>query len=161
MKPFLRIIAAFAALAIVGSIMSATGSAQAAPAAPSERATTPALVAKAERDAQRAVRCFRKCFGAVSMSRDQAWGGYINTPTRKGAIQRAHKRCKSLSNYPGQCRKLGWVRNGCMAVAIKTNSQGWITSWATGYANRKAVANRKAKKRNGGGKIRASICTAN
>lgn len=101
-------------------------------------------------------------FGSIAMSPDQAYGGAYNYRTKAKAKGVAMRGCKRNSNYPGKCRSMGWVRNGCMAVAIKTNSSGWITAWASGYARNRAGAKRQAFKRlpGSGGRIRASVCTA-
>jgi hypothetical protein len=158
MKILHRLLGVFAVAAIAGALLSTTGPAEAAPVATTDRVTKVTTAPKAP---QRQQRCFRKCFGAISMSPDQAWGGYRNTATRRAAITRAHKICKRNSAFPGRCTKMGWVRNGCMAVAIKTNSDGWITDWASGFANTKRAAVREAKNKNNGGRIRAWLCTAN
>src|SRR5688572_29470322 len=111
MKSLYRLLAALAVVALAGTMMSVASPAKAAPA-PADRVSQVTTSAEAP-DRERQQRCFRKCFGAISMSPDQAWGGYRNTATRASAVRKAHNICKRNSAYPGRCRKLGWVRNGC------------------------------------------------
>ena len=152
-----RMIAALAAALLGVSVMSAISPTTAharAVSAPSERVTV-------ERDAQRAAGCrIPNCYAAVSLSPDQAYGYTYNRATRARAVRIAHRKCKANSNYPGQCTKMGSVGNGCMAVAIKTNSNGWITAWATGFGRSARAAKRQAIRRNDGGRIRVWTCTS-
>lgn len=100
-------------------------------------------------------------YGSIAVSPDQAYGYAYDYRTKRGAKTRAMRGCKARSNYPSYCRSMGWVSNGCMAVAIKTRADGWITEWASGYARGKAGAKRNALRRlpGSGGRILTWICT--
>lgn len=103
----------------------------------------------------------RNYYGSIAVSPDQAHGYAYDYRTKRGAKARAMRGCKAKSNYPQYCRSMGWVRNGCMAVAIKTRADGWITQWASGWAGNLPGAKRNAKKRlpGSGGRILTYVCT--
>lgn len=87
-------------------------------------------------------------FGAISVSRDWAAGWAYDYRTRHRAVRASLHNCKIRSNYPGSCRKIVWVRNGCAAVAAKWSpTTGFITrvSWGIAYTKRKAIRRAKAK----------------
>lgn len=100
-------------------------------------------------------------YGSIALSPDQAAGWSYDYRTKKAAKRAAMRSCKNRSGYPQYCRSMGWVSNGCMAAAIKTRADGWITKWASGYARNKAGAKRNALRRlpGSGGRIRAWVCT--
>ncbi|MFT4083558.1 MAG: DUF4189 domain-containing protein [Nocardioides sp.] len=159
MKAIIRVVAAFAVTALGVTTLSLLS--------PAQGATTHAAATRAGQAARAHVgttlgraRCHvPRCYGAISVSPDQAYGWYNDARTRSSAVRKAQRHCKAESNYPGYCRKLGSIGNGCMAVAIKTDSNGWITKWASGFARTLAKAKRHAKHNNGGGRIRAALCT--
>lgn len=166
MRPLIRLIATLAAVVIGASLMSSATTANAA--------TTSTKTAKVQvgrdqlrpatnPDANTVNFCGRcrvpHCFAAISMSPDQAYGWANDRNARYKAVRAAHRNCRAQSNYPGRCTKMGSVGNGCMAVAIKTNSYGWITKWRTGFGKSLRSAKRQAKNRNHGGRIRAAVCT--
>jgi hypothetical protein len=159
-----RLIAAFAVTLLVGlSPLAVPAPTKASPTPASSSAAAPqptiAPVTKVARTSARRCRV-PYCYGAISMSPDRAYGYYVNSPRRKWAVQKAHRRCKAESGYPGYCRKMGSIGNGCMAVAIKTNSDGWITHWKTGFGRSLKAAKRQAHRRLAGwDKIRAALCT--
>ncbi len=158
MKSFVRLFAALAAALLGVTLLSAPISSSASPT-PSDREVRTAPVDKLERS--RAGRCRPPyCFGAISMSPDQAYGLANERSSRSRAVRAAHRRCKAQSNYPGFCQKMGSIGNGCMAVAIRVNSNGWITHWKTGFGRTKYAAKRQALRRNNGGRIRTWLCTS-
>lgn len=101
-------------------------------------------------------------YASIAVSPDQGYGYSYDYRNKKGAKKRAMNGCKNSSHYPQYCRSLGWVRNGCLSVAIKTRSDGWITQWASGWGANRAAAKRKAFKRlpGSGGRILKTVCTS-
>lgn len=100
-------------------------------------------------------------FGAISLSvADGAYGYSYDYPTRAGAQRRAHRGCTNKSRYPGYCRKVVWVRNGCAAVVVKWNANGSIRryNWGVAYTRKRAV---KLAHRNmpAGSRMRVAVCT--
>ncbi|GAA5155433.1 hypothetical protein GCM10023340_40690 [Nocardioides marinquilinus] len=100
----------------------------------------------------------RAYYGAIAMANDGAWGVAYDYRTRAGAYDRALKGCRKNAAYPGTCRKIGWVRNACGAVAAKFNSRGFVTRYKYGFAATKVGAKRKARA-NFGGRIVTWVCT--
>lgn len=133
-------LAAVSAVAAV-SLLVAPGAGASAPAAPSS---------------ERAARAY---FGAIALAADGAAGYAYDFGTKRAALRAAHQRCKSLSDYPDTCTRVGWVRNACGAVAVKFRPDGFVARYKFGWGRSKAVAIRMAK-RNFGGDIRAWVCTA-
>ncbi len=155
----------FAAMVLGGTLLAAApiASAKVAPAAASgpaaERTThSPRLASCAWRQ--------RHCFGAISLNTRNGEVGFANDKRSKSsAIRIAHNSCHRRSTAgagsPGWCKKAGWVRNGCLAVAIRINN-GAIVEWGSGYAYDRAPAQHKAKNKvRGPGriKIRFWLCT--
>lgn len=87
-------------------------------------------------------------YGAISVSPDWAAGWAYDYRTKARALRASLRACKRHSNYPGSCRKIVWVRNGCAAVAAKWDpSTHFITriSWGIGFTKRKAIHRAKRK----------------
>lgn len=105
-------------------------------------------------------RAGRNYFGAIAISVDQAWAVRYDHRTKRSARQAALRKCREVSNYPGRCVVSVWVRNGCAATAVKVNSDGFVTRYASAYARTKRRAqalalNRLSRPR----KILAWVCT--
>lgn len=99
-------------------------------------------------------------YGSIALSaRDNSVGWSYDYRTKRGAIKRAKRECRKASNYPWTCKKVGWVRNGCLALAVRT-SGGSVARWASAYRGSKRAAYRAAKNRCGPGcRKRAYTCT--
>lgn len=87
-------------------------------------------------------RAGRTYFGAIAISVDQAWGVSYDYGTRRVAQRRAVEKFRVNSNYPSRCVVTVWVRNGCAATAVKTDSDGFVTryGWGIGPSPRRAKA---------------------
>jgi hypothetical protein len=159
------VLALAAALLLGGTLLAAApnASAKVAPSTASkpaaERTThTPRLASCPWRQ--------RQCFGAISLNTRTGIVGYANDKRGKAtAIRIAHNSCHTRSTAdggsPGQCTKAGWVRNGCLAVAIRINN-GTLVEWGSGYAYNRAPAQHKAKNKvRGPGRIKIQfwLCT--
>lgn len=146
-----RMILAAVALAAAGMVASLLVPSTTAGAASSAAASAQAGVAA------RAV----NYYGSIALSpADGAVGWSYDYRTRRGAIKRAKRECRQASDYPWRCRKVGWVRNGCLALAVRWNGSGGIARWASAYRYGKRAAYRAAKKRCGPGcRRRAFTCT--
>jgi len=101
----------------------------------------------------------RNYFGAISVASDGAYGYSYDYGTKKKALKKSFKSCKRYSNYPGTCKKIVWVRNGCAAVNVKYNRSGYVKRVKWGVAGSRVAAKRAAR-RNFGGKFLASVCTS-
>jgi hypothetical protein len=96
-------------LVVAGSLaVAASSSAQAAPA-PVDRT---AKVSKIN------------TYGSIQIARNGAWGKSRGYRTIKGAKRRAHRECRQVTRRP--CYDMGWVRNACMAVAVRRGPNGLI-----------------------------------
>lgn len=104
---------------------------------------------------------YGRYYGAIALSRaDGAVGWSYDFRTKKRAGKRALRECKKASDAPWSCRKIAWVRNGCLALAVRWNSNGTIARYKWGVARNKGPAYRKALNKCGYGcKRRAYTCT--
>ncbi|MCU0278446.1 MAG: DUF4189 domain-containing protein [Candidatus Nanopelagicales bacterium] len=100
-------------------------------------------------------------YGAIALSRvDGAVGWSYDYRSKAAAGKAALRECKQSSTVPWSCRKIVWVRNGCVALAVRWNDNGTIGSYAWGVASNKASAYRKALNKCGYGcQRRAWTCT--
>ena len=159
------------ALALVAAMLLGGTLLAAAPTASAKVAPSTASGPAAERTthSQRLVSCAwrqRHCFGAISLNTRTGVVGYANdTRTKATAIRIAHNRCHTRSTadggFPRQCTKAGWVRNGCLAVALRIRN-GAIVEWGSGFAYNRAPAQQKAKNKvRGPGRIKIQfwLCT--
>jgi hypothetical protein len=147
-----------AAMLLGGVLLAAAPTASAAAASSTDRAEQPA---QTERRACQP----RRCFGAVSLNTRTGVVGFANDKGSKSkAISLAHSRCKNKSGadgFPGQCKRAGWVRNGCLALAVRINN-GALVEWGSAYAYNVDPAKRKAKQKvQGPGNVRIQfwLCT--
>jgi len=166
-KTVLRSVLALAVAALLGGTLLATAPSASAKAGPSaERATQTERLATCNWRAH-------QCYGAISLNTRTGVVGYANDKRGKdAAIRIAHRSCKTRSEanggYPGQCTRAGWVRNGCLATAIRINN-GAIVEWGSAYAYNAETKNghlgAKAKARrkvSGPGTVRIAfwLCTS-
>ncbi len=100
-------------------------------------------------------------YGAIALSRvDGAVGWSYDYGTKATAGKAALRECKKASTVPWSCRKIVWVRNGCVALAVRWNDNGTIGRYAWGVASNKATAYSKALNKCGYGcQRRAWTCT--
>jgi len=91
----------------------------------------------------------RNFFGSIALSVDGAWGLSYDYPTKRKALKRARAECKKHSSFPGRCRSAVWVRNGCAAVSVRYNRNGYVTRYAWAVHRYKGPAVRAAKKKCG------------
>lgn len=82
-------------------------------------------------------------YGAIALAFDDGAAGWsYNYKTKRKALTRAQKECKKASDFPGSCRKIAWVRNGCLAVAVLWNgSMVADYGWGLARSKRKAYLN--------------------
>ncbi|MEZ5186928.1 MAG: DUF4189 domain-containing protein [Candidatus Nanopelagicales bacterium] len=101
-------------------------------------------------------------YGAIALSRaDGAVGWSYNFKTKRKAGKRALRECKDASDTPWSCKKIAWVRNGCLALAVRWNSNGTIARYAWGLGRNKRPAYENALRKCGSKcKRRAYTCTA-
>jgi hypothetical protein len=102
----------------------------------------------------------RNYYGAIAISVDQAWAVRYDHRTKRSARRAALRKCREVSDYPRQCVVSVWVRNGCAATAVKVNSDGFVTRYASAYARTKRRAkilalNKLSRPR----KVLAWVCT--
>lgn len=103
----------------------------------------------------------RMRFGAISLNIYTGRYGWANDfLKRKKARNAAQRKCRQGS-YPGYCRKVVWVRNGCASVAVRWNANGSVNRYAWSSAFRTKAAAAKAARKKCGPKCRTrvTICT--
>lgn len=100
-------------------------------------------------------------YGAISVSMADGAGGWsYDYGTKRAAKRAAQRSCKNRSDYPGSCRKIVWVRNGCAAVVARYWSDGSIRRYAWGIGNTKRQAINRAKAElNYLGRTNTWVCT--
>ncbi len=102
----------------------------------------------------------RDYFGAISVSSDNAWGGSYDYANKRKAIKRAQAECKKRSNLPGTCEAAVWVRNGCAALSVRLNPDGYVTHYGWAVNRFKGPAIKAAQKKCGKKCVkRAWVCT--
>lgn len=100
----------------------------------------------------------RAFYGAIALSADSTIAYSYDYRTKRRALRAAYRKCKARAEYPGTCTKVGWVRNGCGAVAVKYGTNGLVSRYKFGWGRTKAIAKANAR-RNFGGQIRGWVCT--
>lgn len=107
-----------------------------------------------------AISAYAHNYGAISLAmtgRGVGWS--YDYPTKRLAGKWAQYECKEIADYPWTCKKIAWVRDGCLAVAarydgIDVDAYGW------GSASTKRGAYQRALAECGYGcKRRAWTCT--
>lgn len=102
----------------------------------------------------------RDYYGAISVSSDNAWGGSYDYANKRKAIKRSQAECKQRSNYPGTCEAAVWVRNGCAALSVKLNNDGFVTKYGWAVNRFKGPAVKAAQNKCGRKCVkRAWVCT--
>lgn len=102
---------------------------------------------------------YRRYYGSIALSGDGAAGLSYDYRTKKAAKKAAMRSCKARSYYPGRCFTVAWVSNGCLAVAVKKDRNGWITRYSWGIDYRLKKAKNQAKRRLGVNKVYTWVCT--
>ncbi|MEZ5157299.1 MAG: DUF4189 domain-containing protein [Candidatus Nanopelagicales bacterium] len=98
-------------------------------------------------------------YGAIAIASDGAWGRSWNYRTKRKAGKWAMWECRRASDYPKTCKKVAWVRYGCLAVAVRWNGD-FISRYGWATRSTKKKAHRAAKRRCGTGCVRrASVCS--
>ena len=79
-------------------------------------------------------------YGALSLAMSGGAVGWSNGySTKWQALRRAQNECKSTSDYPWTCRKIAWVRNGWLALAVRWDGNNIERyGWAVGSTKRYA-----------------------
>jgi len=136
--------------AAIAALLATTMPVAAAPAGTSAKAPEPGA----------AVSAYGYYYGSIALAmRGGAVGWSYDYGNKWVAMNRAKQACKSKSNYPWTCRKIAWVRNGCLAVAVSW-SGNYISSYGWGIARTKRVAYARAKNKCGPYCVRrAYTCT--
>lgn len=79
-------------------------------------------------------------YGAIALAMTGgAVGWSYDFGTKRGAFRRAVRECKSASDYPWTCKKIAWVKNGCLAVAVRWDGN-YVDRYGWGAANSKRQA---------------------
>lgn len=116
--------------AAIVALLATTMPVAAAPAGTSAKAPEPGA----------AVSAYGYYYGAISMSMgDGAVGWSYDYSTKWRAKYRAQAKCRSASSTPWRCRKIAWVRNGCLAVAVQWSGNS-IARYGWGIARTKRAA---------------------
>lgn len=98
-------------------------------------------------------------YGAIAVASDGAWGRSWNYRKKSRAGKRAMWQCRQASDYPKTCEKVAWVRNGCLAVAVRWNGD-FINRYGWAARSSKKKAYRAAKRKCGKRCVRlASVCS--
>lgn len=147
------------ALLLGGVLLAAAPTASARATSSAERGTDTARLASCNWRAH-------QCFGAISLNTRTGVVGFANDRrSRSKATSVAQRMCKARSvrhgGSPGQCTRAGWVRNGCLAVAIRIR-HGSLVEWGSGFDYDPDQAQAKAKRKvRGLGRERVQywICT--
>lgn len=103
----------------------------------------------------------RMRFGAISLNIYTGRYGWANDYLkRKPARNAAQRKCRQGS-YPGYCRKVVWVRNGCASVAVRWNANGSVNryAWSSAYRTKAAAAKAARKKCGKACRTRVTLCT--
>lgn len=100
-------------------------------------------------------------YGAIALSRaDGAVGWSYDYRTKRRAGKKALRECRKASDTSWSCKKIAWVRNGCLALAVRWNSNGTIARYEWGVGRNKGPAYRAALDKCGPNcKRRAYTCT--
>jgi Domain of unknown function (DUF4189) len=135
---------ALAGFALLGSGLAASTASAAspvqAPAAPTIKQSTMVQERAADQ-----LRCRRPyCYGAIALAYGDTVAGLSNkASSKRAAFRNAVAECRRLSNYP--CHRIGWVRNGCAAIAVKKDGRR-VDKYGFAVARYANPAVRKAKR---------------
>jgi len=79
-------------------------------------------------------------YGAIALAMTGgAVGWSYDYSTKRFAFKRAMRACKNASDYPWTCKKIAWVKNGCLAVAVR-----WDGNYVDRYGWGAAATKRQA-----------------
>lgn len=123
----------------------------------------PAAAAERTADVPRpgaAISAYYNNYGAIALAMTGgAVGWSYDYPTKRLAGKWAQYECKSSSDYPWTCKKIAWVRNGCLALAVRYDGI-YVDVYGWGTARTKRAAYQRALAECGYGcKRRAWTCT--
>lgn len=147
----LRVAVVFAMLALVASALTGFSS-PAKAAVPDQQVSQPAAMSQQQLP--------RYYFGAISLAfRGGAVGYSYDYRTKRAALRALYRKCRSASSYPGSCRKIVWVRNGCAALAVRWQGSN-IARYGWGVARTRRAAYRTALNKCGARCVkRVYVCT--
>lgn len=116
--------------AAIMALLATTMPVAAAPAGTSAKAPEPGA----------AVSAYGNYYGAIALAmRGGAVGWSYDYGSKWGALRKAKRECKSASSYPWTCKKIAWVRNGCLAIAVQWAGNN-ISQYGWGVARGKRGA---------------------
>jgi len=101
----------------------------------------------------------RVVYGAIALAADGAVGYTYDFRTRRAALRAALRQCRQGSDYASTCKKVGWIRNSCGAVAVKFRPSGFVKYYKFGWGRTKRDAVREARQ-GFGGRTQAWVCTS-
>lgn len=101
-------------------------------------------------------------YGAISLAfTGGAVGWSYDYGTKASAKRAAQRACRARSDYPWSCRKIAWVRNGCLALAVRWDNDGDVSRYGWAVRRNRTAAYRVAKRECGWGCVRrAYTCTS-
>lgn len=104
---------------------------------------------------------YRNYYGAIALATvGGAVGWSYDFRTKKRAFKVAMRECRKASSYPWSCRKVAWVRNWCIGLAVLWDADNNIAYYDYGAGRTKKKAYRKALRKCGPGCVRrAYTCT--
>jgi hypothetical protein len=167
----IRLLLAAAVVAVLGgSLLAVAPSASAAPTAPAassdDRTDRTDRTFRSASETPRNLRGCRvpNCYGSISINvRTGTANGTYNYGMRTRAVNTAYNKCRNRAANEGRakyCRKAGWVRNGCLAVAYRMNNGRLEWGSAARYGKSAAIRAAKSKVRGPGQeKLWAWVCT--
>lgn len=101
-----------------------------------------------------AISAYGYYYGAIALARTGgAVGWSYDYSTRRAAFRRAMNECRASSDYPWSCERIAWVRNGCLAVAVRWDGD-FIDYYGWGVARTKRAAYWRALDECGAGCVR-------
>jgi hypothetical protein len=120
-------------ITVVAAVATALGGAVAVQAAPADDSSGVGASLSA----------YGRWYGAIALAMDDGAAGWsYDYKTKRKALKRAQRECKKFSDFPSSCRKIAWVRNGCLAVAVLWNgSMVADYGWGIARSKRKAYFN--------------------
>jgi hypothetical protein len=124
---------------------------------------TPAVAAAPSADPPRpgaTISAYVHNYGAIALAMTGgAVGWSYDYPNKWLAGKRAKNECKQSSDYPWTCKKIAWVRDGCLALAVRYDGM-FVDVYGWGTASTKRGAYLRALDECGYGcKRRAYTCT--
>lgn len=111
-------------------------------------------------DGQANASAARNYYGAIALAfTGGAYGWSKNYSSKRAALRVAQKECKNASSTPSSCRKIAWVANGCLSVAVRWNGNN-VARYGWAYRRSKSAATFAAINECGGNcRKRVTICS--